>query len=148
MLTCVYCSKICIFGLPPQKNPPCVRVFANVVLLLTTVAKTSQAIILIGLLTNGWYVFCSECDCCHHSVVYMPAIKKSKKKVSKDTFLDKCWLRVPATLYLVCGFQFQYLLWYVVFQYSELLRLTKFFIKYVVMPRYPIVLNLRLSCPK
>ena len=117
----------------------------NVVLLLTTTTKTLRAIILIGLLTNSRYVFCGECDCCHHSVLYMPVTKKSKKKAPKDAFLDKCWLRVPATLYLVCGFQFQYLLWYLISQYSELLRLTKFFIKYVVMPKYPIFLNLRLS---
>ena len=59
----------------------------NVVLLLTTTTKTSRAIILIGLLTNGRYVFKRECDCCHHSVVYMPVTKKSKKKAIKVAFL-------------------------------------------------------------
>jgi len=70
----------------------------NVVLLLTTTTKTSRAIILIGLLTNGRYVFKRECDCCHHSVVYMPVTKKSKKKAIKVAFLhagSECAVLIP-----------------------------------------------------
>lgn len=44
----------------------------NVVLLLTTVAKTSRTIIFIGLLKADWYGIDRERCLCHHSVVYMP----------------------------------------------------------------------------
>jgi hypothetical protein len=59
----------------------------NVVRLLTTLAKTPRAIALIGQLIAGWYLIDCECDLRDHSVVYMPATKKSIKKTTKVAFL-------------------------------------------------------------
>ena len=78
----------------------------NVVLLLTTTAKTSRAIILIGLLKIGRYVVERDCNCCHHSVVYMPVTKKSKKKAIKIAFLNAGYEFQPHSIlcavYLIC----------------------------------------------
>ena len=63
------------------------RVFVNVVLLLTTVTKTSWAITLIHQFITAWYQIDCECGLRHHSVVYMPATKKSTKKAIKIAFL-------------------------------------------------------------
>lgn len=61
------------------------RVFVDVVLLLTTVTKTSRAITLIGQFITGRYQI--KCELRHHSVVYMPTTKKSTKKAIKIAFL-------------------------------------------------------------
>ncbi len=63
------------------------RVFVNAVRLLTTVTKTLWAIALIGQLQAGRYLIDCECNLRDHSVVYMPATKKSIKKATKVAFL-------------------------------------------------------------
>jgi hypothetical protein len=78
----------------------------NVVLLLTTTAKPRDTIVFIGLLKIGRYVFERDCDCCHHSVVYMPVIKKSTKKAIKIAFLKAGYEFQPhsilCAIYLIC----------------------------------------------